>query len=123
MAGTNILLFDESKSNMLSDSAYAEAGQRTDGVQQGIASSQLQNKFQYQMSLIAYSIALIMVDNGKDANDADEVATFVSNLSDTLVQKVADKANEVEAKAGTNDSKFVTPAMVKAYVDNIIATQ
>ena len=52
MANTNIKLFDENKSNMMSDIDYGKDTQRANGVQTGVASSQLQNKFQYQMSLM-----------------------------------------------------------------------
>lgn len=102
---------------MLNDSAYNTNQQRLNGVQSGIASSQLQNKFQYQVSLVAYAIASIMYNNGMDANDADAVSAFVSNMSNTLVQKVLDKASTKEAQAGTVDTKWMSPSLVKAAID------
>ena len=117
MPVNNILLFDQNKANMLNDSAYNTNQQRLNGVQGGIASSQLQNKFQYQVSLVAYAIASIMYNNGFDANDANAVTTFVSNMSNTLVQKVLDKASIQEAQAGTVDTKWMSPSLVKAAID------
>ena len=117
MPTNNILLFDQNKGNMLNDSAYNTNQQRLNGLQSGIASSQLQNKFQYQVSLVAYAIASIMYNNGMDANDADAVSAFVSNMSNTLVQKVLDKASTQEAQAGTVDTKWMSPSLVKAAID------
>lgn len=122
MAGSNILLFDQNKENMMTDVEYAAEEQRTDGVQTGIASSKLQNKFQYQVSLVAYAIAQMMVANGKDANDADTVATFVSNLSDSVLQKVIDKASQATAQTGADDTKYMTPLKSKQLIDYLKST-
>ena len=118
MANSNIKLFDENKANMLGDEAYNTNTQRLGGVQAGVASSQLQNKFQYQMSLVAYAIAQMMIANNLNAMDSDAVTTFVSNLSNSVLQKVIDKASTADAISGTNDTKWMTPALVKAYVTN-----
>ena len=117
MPTNNILLFDQNKGNMMGDTEYNTNQQRLNGVQSGIASSQLQNKFQYQTSLVAYAIASLMYNNGLDANDASAVSAFVSNLSSTLVQKVLDKASTAEARAGTVNTKWMSPALVKAAID------
>lgn len=85
-ATSNIKLFDENKTNMMNDATYESDSQREGGVQGGIASSSLQNKFQYQVSLVSYAIAQLMVNNGFDANDSDSVSTFVSNLSKSILQ-------------------------------------
>ena len=116
MAVNNIKIFDQNKANMLSDEAYNSNTQRINGVQQGIASSQLQNKTLYQVSLVAYAIGQMMQANGLDANDADAVSTFANNMSQTIMQKVLDKANSDEAIAGTNNTKFITPSTLKAAV-------
>lgn len=116
MAVNNIKIFDQNKANMLTDEAYSSNVQRINGVQQGIASSQLQNKTLYQVSLVAYAIGQMMQANGLDANDADAVSTFVNNMSQTIMQKVLDKANSDEAIAGTNNTKFITPSTLKAAV-------
>ena len=114
MPTNNFKLFDENKTNILTDAEYAANTQRQNGVQTGVASSKLNNKFSYQTSLIAYAIAQIMNANGKDASDADAVATFVANLQGSLVQKVLDCASSAEAIAGVINNKFITPATMKA---------
>jgi hypothetical protein len=60
MPSSNILLFDANKANMMADEQYSTNTQRLNGVQSGIASSQLQNKTLYQVSLVAYAIAQII---------------------------------------------------------------
>lgn len=123
MATNNFKLFDENKMNMLNDEEYATAIQRLGGVQTGVASSMLQNKFAYQVSLMAYAIAQMMNANGLDANDTAAVSTFVNNLSNTVLQKVADKASTAEAQAGISTIKWMTPALVKAFYAANLATQ
>ena len=117
MATNNIKIFDQNKANMLTDEAYNTSTQRLNGVQQGIASSQLQNKTLYQVSLVAYAIGQMMQANGLNANDADAVSTFAGNLSSTIVQKVLDKASNIEAKNFTVNNKFITPQTWKAAYD------
>ena len=123
MPANNFKLFDENKQNMLSDQEYQASQQRLGGVQAGIASSMLNNKFAYQMSLIAYAVAQMMNANGYDATDALAVSTFVGNLSNSVLQKVIDKATTAEAQAGTNTLKWMTPALVKSFFDYRLATQ
>lgn len=113
MASTNFKLFDENKTNMMSDTEYNINTQRLNGVQAGIASSQLQNKTLYQTSLMSYALAQIMNQNGIDSNDTAAVSAFINGLSDTLVQKVLDKATEQMAIAATDNSHYMTPALVK----------
>lgn len=119
MANSNIKLFDENKTNMMADAEYVENTQRANGVQTGVASSELQNKFQYQMSLMAYAIAQLMLANGKDAMDSAEVTTFVANLSNSVVQKVLDKASDSEAAAGQSDSKWISAKQLVAVATSI----
>lgn len=121
MASSNIKLFDENKGNMLSDSEFSISNQRMNGLQTGVASSQLQNKAMYQASLISYAIAQIMMQNGKNANDTDAVSAFVANLSSTMLQKVYDIATTAEAQAGVATGKWMSPALVKAEIDTLAA--
>lgn len=93
MPTNNFKLFDERKANMMTDEEYAINQQRLNGVQSGVASSQLQNKTLYQTALMCYALAQLMAANGYDANDANAVSTFVNNLSLSMVQKVVDKAS------------------------------
>lgn len=119
MPTSNFKLFDENKANMLTDSEYSSNAQRLNGVQSGVASSKLQNKFQYQASLVAYAIAQLMVQNGYDATDSTAVTTFVNNMSNTMLQKVIDKATTAQAEEGTNNIKWMTPALVKSEITKI----
>lgn len=121
MPSSNILLFDANKANMMSDEQYNTNTQRLNGVQSGIASSQLQNKTLYQVSLVAYAIAQIMNQNGRDANDTAAVSAFVSNLSGTMLQKVADLATTQQAQAGVVTGKWMSPALVKTAIDTLAA--
>lgn len=121
MATSNIKLFDENKVNMMPDEAYQVETQRMQGVQSGIASSQLQNKTLYQLSLVSYAIAQIMNQNGLDSNDSDAVSTFVNNLSSTMLQKVYDIASTAEAQAGVATGKWMSPALVKSSIDTLAA--
>lgn len=110
----NFKLFDQNKANMLSDTEYLNSTQRLNGVQTGVASSQLNNKFAYQVSLVAYAIAQIMNQNNLDASDTLAVSAFVGNLGAALLQKVADKASTAEAVAGVLNNKYITPVTLKA---------
>lgn len=121
MPSSNILLFDANKANMMSDEQYKTNTQRLNGVQSGIASSQLQNKTLYQVSLVAYAIAQIMNQNGLNANDTAAVSAFVSNLSGTILQKVADLATTQQAQAGVATGKWMSPALVKTAINTLAA--
>ena len=117
MPTNNFKLFDENKANMMGDTEYGVNPQRLNGVQTGVASSELNNKFAYQMSLVAYSIAQMMNANGIDANDTQAVSAFVNGLSSTVMQKVLDKATEEMAIAGTDNSHYMTPALVNKSIE------
>lgn len=121
MASSNIKLFDENKGNMLTDTEFSISNQRMNGLQAGIASSQLQNKAMYQASLVAYAIAQVMMQNGQNANDTDAVSAFVANLSGTMLQKVYDIATTEEAQAGVATGKWMSPALVKAAIDKTLS--
>ena len=121
MASSNIKLFDENKGNMLNDTEFNISTQRLNGLQTGVASSQLQNKAMYQASLIAYAIAQLMLANGKNANDTDAVSTFVNNLLASIVQKVADKATKQDVEAGTV-GKWISSELFKSNNEDIAST-
>lgn len=114
MPTNNFKLFDENKANLLTDTEYGNSTQRLNGVQTGVASSQLNNKFAYQVSLVAYAIAQLMNANGQDASDTLAVSAFVGNLQGAILQKVADKATSAEAAAGVLSNKYITPETMKA---------
>lgn len=120
MANTNFKLFDENKTNMMSDEEYASYVQRLNGVQTGIANSKLQNKSMYQCSLIAYAISQIMINNGYNAVDTDAVATFVNNLSNSILGKVTDAATPEQVFAGVEKKKWISPfALKEGVIDDI----
>ena len=118
MASSNIKLFDENKGNMLNDTEFNISTQRLNGLQTGVASSQLQNKAMYQTSLVAYAIAQIMMQNGKNANDTDAVSAFVNNLSASIVQKKLDKASANDI-AGKIAGKWVDAKQLGDFKANV----
>ena len=120
MASSNIKLFDENKGNMLNDTEFKISTQRLNGLQTGVASSQLQNKAMYQASLMAYSIAQLMLANGQNAKDTDAVSTFVNNLLASIVQKVADKATEQDVVDGVV-GKWISSELLKSNNEKIDA--
>ena len=113
MASSNIKLFDENKGNMLNDTEFNISTQRLNGLQTGVASSQLQNKAMYQTSLVAYAIAQLMLANGVNANDTDAVSAFVGNLSASIVQKVLDKATKQDIENGVS-GKWIPSELLKS---------
>lgn len=83
MAQNNFKIFDQNKVNMQSDTDYTNNTQRLNGVQQGIASSSLNNKALYQASTMNAAIAGFMNDNGQDATDTN-LLTLKNNYSAAL---------------------------------------
>ena len=118
MASSNIKLFDENKGNMLNDTEFNISTQRLNGLQTGVASSQLQNKAMYQASLMAYAIAQLMLANGQNANDTDAVSTFVNNLLASIVQKKLDKATKQDVVDGTI-GKWISSELLKSNNEDI----
>ena len=118
MPTNNFKLFDEKKANMMTDEEYAINQQRLNGVQSGVASSQLQNKTLYQTALMCYALAQLMAANGYDANDADAVSTFVNNMSASMVQKVVDKAKASDIVSKTV-GKWIDSAQFGALKDSV----
>ena len=117
----NFKLFDENKANMMTDDDYAINQQRLNGVQSGVASSQLQNKTLYQTALMCYALAQLMAANGYDANDANAVSTFVNNLSSSVLQKVVDKASATDIKNKVAN-KWVDSSIFGQNMENLAET-
>ena len=111
MPNNNILVFDENSLNMETDVDYSGNTQRLNGVQAGIASAKLQNKFQRQVSIAAYALAQIMDANGYDAEDTDKT-TFANNLSSSIRQT----KNLAKLKPGV---EYLTDEVVTASDDSI----
>lgn len=96
MADTNIKIFNETSQNMSTDSEYDTDVQRRNGVVPGIAKSEIHNKLFRQFSVMGYSIAKFMVDNGYDCFDYDP-----NQISINLAQAIINVA-----KVGTNPFNF-----------------
>lgn len=118
MPTNNFKIFDENAANLMDDVTYESYAQRLNGVQTGVANSELHNKTLFQVSKMVYALAQLMNANGKDATDSIVLSTFVNNLSATLLQKVADKASSSDVTTGTNNTKWVSPADVKRAIGN-----
>lgn len=116
---TNYKIFDENKTNMLSDADYAANTQRQSGVQGGIASSELQNKFQFQTSLMLTALATLFDQNGVSLLDSDTLANFTIKLGNVILQKVNDKATNNEAVLGSDVNKWLSPSAASAAFPSI----
>lgn len=87
MAANQILLFSPNDigTNLLSQAAYAAAGDRSNGNQPGIASAKLNNKALRQASLMASGLAQFIADRqGTDVVDtltASQIATMLASAS------------------------------------------
>lgn len=75
MAGINeFLIFDENNQNTLSNESYSIDTQRLNGVGVGIARSNLQNKFQRNVSVMTATFGKIIADRGMNAiEEVDEL--------------------------------------------------
>lgn len=71
MADNNFKVFDETKTNVMSDADYANHTQRSNGVQSGIASSALHNKLYRQVSMMSKALADFIASQAFDAKDED----------------------------------------------------
>ena len=116
MPTNNFKIFDENAANLMDDVTYESYAQRLNGVQTGVANSELHNKTLFQVSKMVYALAQLMNANGKDATDSIAISTFVNNLSASLLQKVADKASSSDVTTGTDNTKWVSPADVKSAI-------
>lgn len=71
MADNNFKVFDESKTNIMSDAEYEGHTQRAKGVQSGVASSALHNKLYRQVSMMSKALADFIASQAFDAKDED----------------------------------------------------
>ncbi len=81
MAGINeFLVFNENKNNTLENEAYSTDKQRINGLTSGIARSNLQNKFQRNVSVMTSTIGKIISDRNlnaiEDVNELEEALKF-----------------------------------------------
>lgn len=89
MADNNFKVFDESNTNVMSDTDYANHTQRSNGVQSGVASSALHNKLYRQVSMMSKALADFIVSQAFDAKDED------SQLLSQNLQKALNKFAKV----------------------------
>ena len=90
MANTNFKTFAESTPDIMTDIEYSADPQRINGVEPGLAKSNLHNKLYRQATIMATAIAQVMVERGFDAMDNDYNG-LVEGLRQTFVYSVNDK--------------------------------
>lgn len=83
MATNNFKVFNESKTNIMSDTDYGTHLQRKNGVVSGVAISALHNKLYRQTSIVAKAVADFIASQGLDATDNDSTL-FSTNLAKAL---------------------------------------
>ena len=71
MAANGFLVFDESRTNTLTQDEYATDSQRIGGVTSGLARSALHNKALHQVSIMVAALGQLIADKGNDASDED----------------------------------------------------
>lgn len=111
MAGsTNILQFDPSATNMLSDADYTSSTSRTGGVGSGLAQSALHNKLFYQTSTVCLGIAQALANLGYTINDSSVagITSAVSKAFTAINAVVAKSANFAPAAADVGSSFLCT---------------
>lgn len=84
MPTNNFQIFDENMQNMMGDGDYSVSSRRLNGVQTGIASSQLQNKTLFQTSVMAKALADLLNDFGHDVTDSS-----YSDISAALIKELS----------------------------------
>lgn len=103
-------VFDENQTNIMSDDEYALHTQRANGVQAGVASSQLHNKLYLQASIMVKAMADFIVSQGFDATDKD-AASLAQNLQAALSKfAVQPVTNHRTAPVLDHPAKSVTEA-------------
>lgn len=87
MSGINeFLVFNENKNNTLENEAYSTDKQRINGLTSGIARSNLQNKFQRNVSVMTSTIGKIISDRNlnaiEDVSELEEALKFTFGNAD-----------------------------------------
>ena len=84
MAKTNFKIFAEAAKDILTDAEYESNTQRTNGVEPGLAKSDLHNKLYKQATIMVAAMAQVLVERGFDAMDNDYNG-LVAGLKQALV--------------------------------------
>jgi hypothetical protein len=120
--------FDKGKQNILKTSTYAGRIELTNGVQTGVADSQLHNKLFYQVSTITSALAEVIDKCGWDMGptteeDWNKVVKSISNLA---VYKTISSSNVLTMQMGENKANYeiYTKAGIEGYITGLnLATQ
>ncbi len=112
MANNNFKVFDENQTNIMSDEEYALHTQRADGVQSGVANSQLHNKIYRQATIMVKALADFIASQEYDATDAD-AALLAQNLRDALSKFARAPLNTHKTKTPLDhpDGSVTTPKL------------
>lgn len=112
MANNNFKVFDENQTNIMSDEEYALHTQRADGVQSGVANSQLHNKIYRQATIMVKALADFIAGQEYDATDAD-AALLAQNLRDALSKFAIAPLNTHKTKTPLDhpDGSVTTPKL------------
>ncbi len=76
-------VFDENKTNMLSQAEYEALSDRTGGFRTGLARSEVMNKVLYQLSVMTAALARAIENTGVDVLDTD-AESLAQSLTDTF---------------------------------------
>lgn len=90
MANTNFKTFAESAPDIMTDIEYSTDPQRINGVEPGLAKSNLHNKLYRQATIMASAIAQVMTERGFDAMD-DDYDGLVAGIRQAFIYSVNDK--------------------------------
>ena len=117
MAANNFKVFNESKTNIMSDTDYGTHIQRENGVSSGLAVSALHNKLYRQTSIAAKAVADFIASQELDATDNDSVL-FSTNLLKALekVTKVPLDGHRTKEVLDHPDSSVTTPKIANRNV-------
>ena len=117
MAANNFKVFNESKTNIMSDTDYGTHIQRENGVSSGLAVSALHNKLYRQTSIAAKAVADFIASQELDATDNDSVL-FSTNLLKALekVTKVPLEGHRTKGVLDHPDSSVTTPKIANRNV-------
>ena len=85
MANTNIVQFNQSKTNIMDDPTYSSSIQN--GIPSGLADSSLHNKLFYQLSTVVKALTDFVNDEGYDTQDTD-IELLKENIKNALQSNI-----------------------------------
>lgn len=98
MANTNIVQFNQSKTNIMDDSTYSSSIQN--GIPSGLADSSLHNKLFYQLSTVIKALTAFVNDEGFDTQDTD-VEVLKENIKNALKSNIYESMTATSSGGGT----------------------